>query len=1322
MIRLTRRFFVHTNSLIRHQRKVDSSAKLFFVLAFSLFQLIWTGSQTFLYAQEWASDEAFAGPPNGGFGSQVAIDGNVAVVGARFYNSSDGSVYVYENQGGTWVEVVELAGSGWVGAGAEYSYSLDIEGDVIAVGSVLGKDVYIWEKPASGWANAGTETRKISSTVAGFGKSISLNGDEILIGSPQDLLVGAAFIYSKANGASWATATQTAKLTYPVSNGDEFGTAVALTDQFAAIGAFTGVDAGNVLIYEKGTGYATTSSADAILKRADRSSSQFFGNTIVAQGDRIVVGSGGASATKAYVYNKPAVGWGPAFTANGTLVEDYSVGAAVMPGDLFGISLAMSGDILAVGAPKSDAGVLADGGAVYLFTLGNSSAVSSGEVISDSPQSNTFFGQSVALYGSMLVAGEPSNTQNGRVGFFTGSYLEEEDLTVCFGASYTFGTQTLTTNGTYMESFVAKNGLDSLVTLNFTVAATQLFGSVSFQDPKCFGSSDGSATFTGSGGTPPYQYSFEGGAFGSINEFTGLADGSYTAIIKDAAGCTISRSVFLFEPTTALNVSATGTDLACYLGGDGTITAAASGGNPGYQYSIDGVNYQSATTITNLDAGTYTVYAKDAGGCVATVSGITLNEPTAISRVVTTTNVLCYGGTNGEINITSVSGGNGAPFEFSKDGVNYQSSGQFTGLSAGVTTIYIKDGTGCVFQEDWTILQPNEIVVTPVASSTTTCGGSDGALEANLSGGVGPFQFSLDGVNFQASNVFNGLSAGNYAIYLKDANDCQVSTVVKVNDPDLFTLATTVINSTCAGSNNGSVNILPDPAGSNYQFSLEGTNFQISSQFENLAPGSYTATVTDDKQCESSIQFLIAEPAQLEVTVATADVSCKDAANGTITITASEGTAPYSYSLDGTNFQAGEVFSSLGSGNYTATVKDANGCIATQTAVIAGPAALLASVVTINATCHGTSTGSASVSVTGGTAPYQFSTDGTNFTAANEFSALAAGTYSFTVKDANGCTVNAETIITEPMALTATVASASPSCAGLADGSIAIEAAGGTAPYTFSINGTDFQDSGSFSGLAAAEYTVTTKDANNCTTSTLVNIAPTDGFSVETSAAGVTCFGAADGIATLLVTGPENATYTYSIDGENFQEAASFNSLAPGDYALTVKNVAGCTVQTALAITSPAALLITLTEENGEVIATVEGGTAPYTYASNGADFQESNIFTLAPGSYTITAKDANGCTTSAEVVISIETGIARELLKQGLIVYPNPASQTIAFHATTIKNVRLFDLSGNEVLTVNNYRTRESIDLSTLVPGVVIVELELSTGERMKQRLIIER
>src|SRR5204862_490570 len=205
-----------------------------------------------------------------------------------------------------------------------------------------------------------------------------------------------------------------------------------------------------------------------------------------------------------------------------------------------------------------------------------------------------------------------------------------------------------------------------------------------------------------------------------------------------------------------------------------------------------------------------------------------------------------------------------------------------------------------------------------------------------------------------------------------------------------------------------------------------------------------------------------------------------------VTVTGSGGTSPYSYAIDGTTFGASGTFSSLGAGSYAITVKDAHGCTTTQAVTITQPASALGSSISsqTNVACFGGSTGSVTVAGSGGTSPYTFSKDGVNFGASGTFSSLAAGSYTITVKDANGCTTTQPVTITEPAAaLNSSISSqTNVGCFGGSTGSVTVAGSGGTSPYTYAIDGTKIGRASSRERLSVGVYTVTVKEDNGCTT------------------------------------------------------------------------------------------------------------------------------------------------------------------------------------------------------------------------------------------------
>src|SRR5205085_486837 len=205
----------------------------------------------------------------------------------------------------------------------------------------------------------------------------------------------------------------------------------------------------------------------------------------------------------------------------------------------------------------------------------------------------------------------------------------------------------------------------------------------------------------------------------------------------------------------------------------------------------------------------------------------------------------------------------------------------------------------------------------------------------------------------------------------------------------------------------------------------------------------------------------------------------------------------------------------------------------------------------------GSSTGSVTVAGSGGTSPYTYSIDGTNFGASGTFSSLAAGSYTVTVKDANGCTTTQAVTITQPAAaLNSSISSqTNVACFGGSTGSVTVAGSGGTSPYSYAIDGTTFGASGTFSSLGAGSYTITVKDAHGCTTTQAVTItqpASALGSSIS-SQTNVACFGGSTGSVTVAGSGG-TSPHTYAIDSVTFDASATFNKLAAGSDTPTARD------------------------------------------------------------------------------------------------------------------------------------------------------------------------
>lgn len=243
--------------------------------------------------------------------------------------------------------------------------------------------------------------------------------------------------------------------------------------------------------------------------------------------------------------------------------------------------------------------------------------------------------------------------------------------------------------------------------------------------------------------------------------------------------------------------------------------------------------------------------------------------------------------------------------------------------------------------------------------------------------------------------------------------------------------------------------------------------------------------------------------------------------------------------------------------SFTNTAGTTNSNVATLT-VFALPNVSISS--QTNVSCFGGSNGAITVSASGGLSPYQYKYDGGSFQSSNVFSNLIAATQPIIVKDANNCSKTISSTITQPSAaLGSSITSQTNAlCYSNSTGSVTVAGSGGTTPYQYSINGTTFQSSGTFSSLSTNSYTVTVKDANNCTTTQGVTILPTTVLSHQVvSQSNIGCTTNLTGKVTIAGSGG-TSPYQYKIGNGSYQSSGTFSSLAAGYYTLTVKDANNC--------------------------------------------------------------------------------------------------------------------------------------------------------------------
>lgn len=377
----------------------------------------------------------------------------------------------------------------------------------------------------------------------------------------------------------------------------------------------------------------------------------------------------------------------------------------------------------------------------------------------------------------------------------------------------------------------------------------------------------------------------------------------------------------------------------------------------------------------------------------------------------------------------------------------------------------------------------------PFNSSATTTqnvncfGGNNGTIEASTSGGgTPPFLYSINGGTPQASPVFNNLTAGTYTITVSDAAGCSSVATATVTQPLQIGIAETVQNVLCNAGNNGTITINASNTSGAVTYQLNAGTPQSSNVFTNLTAGSYTVTVRDGNNCSNQKTIAVTQPDLLTAAETKTDVLCNAGNNGRITVSPSGGTAPYQYRIGTGALQTSNEFTSLVAATYTVTVVDANNCTFSKVVTITQPPALAATTAAEEATCFGAASGKITVEAAGGVGPYQYKLATGSYQLANVFNNVAASVYTVTVKDGNGCETSRQVTVTQRPQLVSFVTAINPSPENRFTGVLKDSAAGGTAPYQYSINGGPFQSSGNFSSsFVIGQNTLTIRDANGCT-------------------------------------------------------------------------------------------------------------------------------------------------------------------------------------------------------------------------------------------------
>ncbi len=863
-------------------------------------------------------------------------------------------------------------------------------------------------------------------------------------------------------------------------------------------------------------------------------------------------------------------------------------------------------------------------------------------------------------------------------------------------------------------------------------------------DLLCNGDNSGSMEVQARGGTLPYEYSLDGAPYQPGTSFTGVAAGMHTVTVKDANGCTSTCELTLKEPEL-LSCSIKATDDSSCITNNGSIETIPTGGTSPYEFSIDGTTFQRSSLFSNLGAGDYTLTVKDANGCITTCRAI-LSEPRPpVCTITTTENVTCKNGTDGSL-IAEGSSGSG-DFEFSLDGMTWQTAGTFDSLTAGTYTVTIRnvDTPTCTSTCTTIITEPTVLSCSLTGTNISCNGGSDGIITVAAIGGLGNYEYSIDGgATWQLGNTFTGLPIGDYTVQLRDNDDinCITSCDITLREPPVLAFTTNVTQVACNGDASGVIFVTPTGGTAPYEYSLNGMAWQPGNIYANLTAGNQVITVRDAQGCILSSLITITEPSALSCTIVSTNATNCGIFDGTIIVNAVGGVPTYEYSIDGTNYQASNSFTGLMAGSYIISVRDENDCISTCSVTITTPDAPYCQISAVtHVECFGDATGSFTVIGTEGNPPYEFSLDSTNWQPTGAFNNLTAGQYTIYIRNigSTNCISMCAVEIEQPTQLTCQLIPTDPLCKDGTDGNITVLATEGTPGYEYSLDGNPWQPDAVFSGLVAGDYSITIRDANNCTTTCEVTLSEPPLLTCTTTVVDLLCKDDGDGIITVTGMGG-TGNYEYNIDGGAWQTSNIFSSLSGGDYVLNIRDEHNCISTCTARINEPTTLVCKLVEvvpescafNDGSIEVMASGGTGTPSYSiDGGATTQATGLFTgLTLGIYTITIQDENNCisTCSFEILPDCyDLALVKNLATPG----PYSYGQKVVFDIEVINqgninatNVEItdhvpcgFSYDPSALINVSNNWT----PTATAVPMSVIANLPAQTRDTLQIELIVQ-
>jgi hypothetical protein len=651
--------------------------------------------------------------------------------------------------------------------------------------------------------------------------------------------------------------------------------------------------------------------------------------------------------------------------------------------------------------------------------------------------------------------------------------------------------------------------------------------------------------------------------------------------------------------------------------------------------------------IENLAGGQYSVEITDGYGC-----GVSLEASVGYRGLeVEFESFTAFCGVNGSIELIPANGE--GPFTYAWVHDEELNSATATGLIPGIYTVTVTDSNNCQGTIEVEVESIDELPV-DIHTTDSYCGFAGGAIQLTPLSGVEPFTYEWDLHPSVSTGMLTELNAGSYSFTVADVNNCLFTGTAVIEDKAYdVEITADAVDASC-GLNNGRVSLSMENGETPYTF--KWSTGLTDAEVTNMAPGTYTVTVTDKFGCKGTEAIVIETSGTMPaVTWETVNSSGCGGSAGSFVIVQDNPALNYIYSLleeDGKSIQNWTdqnllknegTFSleNLAAGYYNISVVNEDGCekiVTVDISDVDGPSIITATDGVKNVSCFGMSDGSITVSLeNGGTNPaYQWNDPGESTTA--NLSDLAAGTYTVKVTNDEGCMGIASFQVKEPGKLLANATLGHLLCAGDSNGSIQLSISGGSLPMSFIWN--TGSTTRNISDLQAGVYTVTITDYNYCTF--------TNNFTIEA---------------------PEELKLDYVV--ENAGEG----------------------------------------ESNGSISISISGGAGSYDISwDTGQD--TASIVDLSAGTYTVTITDDNGCELIESILVEA-LSISEVRISDPLKLYPNPAKEElyveIHMDSPGLHVLEIYSITGELVLIhridgSENSTELQKINLKGLAPGMYIL------------------